>query len=72
MAPGFIDSHTHVESTAEFHRFWIDLHSPPMPAEHSSTAIMKKLGERVAQVPPGTWVVGQGPFGPQVPPTATN
>ena len=71
VAPGFIDSHTHAESTAEFHRFWIDLHSPPMPAEHSSTAIMKKLGERVAQVPPGTWVVGQGPFGTQVPPTAT-
>jgi predicted amidohydrolase YtcJ len=71
VAPGFIDSHTHAESTAEFHRFSIDLHSPPMPAEHSSIAIMKKLGERVAQVPPGTWVVGQGPFGPQVPPTAT-
>jgi predicted amidohydrolase YtcJ len=71
VTPGFIDSHTHVESTAEFHRFWIDLHSPPLPAEHSSAAIMRKLSERVAQVPPGTWVVGQGPFGPQVPPKAS-
>ena len=70
VVPGFIDSHTHVESTAEFHRFWIDLHSPPMPSERSSAAIMKALGARVAQAPPGTWVVGQGPFEPQIPPTA--
>jgi predicted amidohydrolase YtcJ len=70
VVPGFIDSHTHVESTAEFHRFWIDLHSPPMPSERSSAAIMKALGARVAQVPSGTWIVGQGPFEPQIPPTA--
>jgi predicted amidohydrolase YtcJ len=70
VTPGFIDSHTHAESTAEFRNFWVDLHSPPLPAEHSSAAILKKLGERVAQVPAGTWVVGEGPFGPQVPPTA--
>jgi predicted amidohydrolase YtcJ len=70
VAPGFIDSHTHVESTAEFRHFWVDLHSPPLPAERSSVAILRKLRERVAQVPPGTWVVGQGPFEPQVPPTA--
>jgi predicted amidohydrolase YtcJ len=71
VTPGFIDSHTHVESTAEFRNFWVDLHSPPLPAEPSSAAILKKLGERVSAVPPGTWVVGQGPFGAQVPPTAT-
>ena len=70
VTPGFIDSHTHVESTAEFRNFWVDLHSPPLPPEHSSAAILQKLRERVAQVPPGTWVVGEGPFGPQVPPTA--
>jgi predicted amidohydrolase YtcJ len=70
VVPGFIDSHTHVESTAEFRHFWVDLHSPPLPAERSSAAIMRTLGQRVAQVPPGTWVVGQGPFGEQVPPTA--
>jgi predicted amidohydrolase YtcJ len=70
VTPGFIDSHTHVESTAGFRNFWVDLHSPPLPAEPSSAAILKKLAERVTAVPPGTWVVGQGPFGPQVPPTA--
>ena len=69
VAPGFIDSHTHVESTAEFRHFWVDLHSPPLPPERSNAAIMRALGERVGQVPPGTWVVGQGPFGPQIPPT---
>jgi predicted amidohydrolase YtcJ len=71
VTPGFIDSHTHAESTAEFRNFWVDLHSPPLPAEHSSTAILQKLRDRVTQVPPGTWVVGEGPFGPQVPPTAS-
>ncbi len=70
VTPGFIDSHTHAESTAEFRNFWVDLHSPPLPAEHSSAAILQKLRERVSQVPAGTWVVGEGPFGPQVPPTA--
>ena len=70
VTPGFIDSHTHAESTAEFRNFWVDLHSPPLPAEHSSAAILRKLRERVTQVPFGTWVVGEGPFGPQVPPTA--
>jgi predicted amidohydrolase YtcJ len=70
VTPGFIDSHTHVESTAEFRNFWVDLHSPPLPTEPSSAAILQKLSERASAVPPGTWVVGQGPFGPQVPPTA--
>ncbi len=70
VTPGFIDSHTHAESTAEFRNFWVDLHSPPLPKAHSSAAILQKLRERVNQVPPGTWVVGEGPFGPQVPPTA--
>src|SRR5277367_6093325 len=63
VTPGFIDSHTHAESTAEFRNFWVDLHSPPLPSEHSSAAILQKLRERVTQVPPGTWVVGEGPFG---------
>ena len=70
VVPGFIDAHTHVESTAEFRHFWVDLHSPPLPPVPSSDAIMRKLGQRVAEVPPGTWVVGHGPFGAQVPPTA--
>jgi predicted amidohydrolase YtcJ len=69
VVPGFIDAHTHVESTAEFRNFWVDLHSPPLPAEASSAAILRTLGERVSALPPGTWVVGQGPFGVQVPPT---
>jgi len=69
VTPGFVDSHTHVESTAQFHGFSVDLHSPPMPAEHSSRAILQALRQRVQQVPPGTWVVGQGPFGQQVAPT---
>lgn len=69
VVPGFIDSHTHAESTAEFEHFWVDLHSPPLPAEHTSKNIIEKLGERVNSVPAGTWVVGQGPFGNQVAPT---
>jgi predicted amidohydrolase YtcJ len=42
----------------------------PLPPERSSRAILEKLRERVNQAAKGTWVVGQGAFGTQVPPTA--
>src|SRR6058998_3856324 len=32
VTPGFIDAHTHTEHTAEFLRFWVDVHSPPLPS----------------------------------------
>jgi predicted amidohydrolase YtcJ len=64
VTPGFIDAHTHTEHTAEFLRFWVDVHSPPLP---STRAIMDTVRERVMTVPSGTWVIGQGTFGQPMP-----
>jgi predicted amidohydrolase YtcJ len=64
VTPGFIDAHTHTEHTAEFLTFWVDIHSPPLP---STDAILEKVRERAKQVPPGTWIIGQGTFGQPMP-----
>jgi predicted amidohydrolase YtcJ len=64
VTPGFIDAHTHTEHTAEFQTFWVPIHSPPLA---DPTAIVAKVRERVAAVPPGTWVIGQGTFGQKMP-----
>lgn len=64
VTPGFIDAHTHTEHTAEFLAFWVDVHSPPLA---STAAIIEKVRQRVAGVPPGTWVIGQGTFGQPMP-----
>jgi len=64
VTPGFIDAHTHTEHTAEFLRFWVDVHSPPLP---STAAIIGAVRERTKIVPPGTWVIGQGTFGQPMP-----
>jgi predicted amidohydrolase YtcJ len=64
MTPGFIDAHTHTEHTAEFLTFWVDIHSPPL---RDAAAIVEKVRERVKQLAPGTWVIGQGTFGQTMP-----
>ena len=64
VTPGFIDAHTHTEHTAEFLRFWVNVHSQPLP---STRAIMDTVRERVMTVPSGTWVIGQGTFGQPMP-----
>lgn len=64
VTPGFIDAHTHTEHTAEFLTFWLPIHSPPLP---NPAAILEKVRQRVAAVPLGTWVIGQGTFGQEMP-----
>ena len=64
LTPGFIDAHTHTEHTAEFLTFWVGVHSPPL---RDADAIVAKVRERVKQVPAGTWVIGQGTFGQEMP-----
>jgi predicted amidohydrolase YtcJ len=64
VTPGFIDAHTHTEHTAEFLTFWLPIHSPPLP---NPAAILDKVRQRVATVPPGTWIIGQGTFGQEMP-----
>jgi predicted amidohydrolase YtcJ len=59
LLPGFIDAHNHVQGLAESEYAMVPIQAPPLkgPAE-----IIAKLKERAAQVPPGTWIVGQGTY----------
>ena len=65
LLPGFIDSHSHVEGLAESEHAMVPIQAPPLKG---AAEIIAKLKERAAQVPPGTWIVGQGTYN-QVMPT---
>ena len=62
---GFIDSHSHVEGLATSEHFLVPIQSPPLK---DAAEIIAKLKERARQLPPGTWIVGQGTYN-QVMPT---
>jgi len=65
LLPGFIDAHSHVEGLAESEHAMVPIQAPPLK---DAAAIIAKLKERAAQVPAGTWIVGQGTYN-QVMPT---
>jgi len=65
LLPGFIDAHSHVEGLAESEHMMVPIQAPPLKG---ALEIIAKLKERAAQVPPGTWIVGQGTYN-QVMPT---
>jgi predicted amidohydrolase YtcJ len=65
LLPGFIDAHSHVQGLAESEHAMVPIQAPPLK---DAPAIIAKLKERAAQVPPGTWIVGQGTYN-QVMPT---
>lgn len=65
LLPGFIDAHSHVEGLAESEHAMVPIQAPPLK---DAGAIIAKLKERAAQVPQGTWIVGQGTYN-QVMPT---
>lgn len=63
VMPGIIDAHTHLEGIAAFHRM-LDVHVPPLK---NVDEILRKVRERVASVPAGSWVVGAGGWGQSLP-----
>ena len=65
LLPGFIDAHSHVEGLARSEHAMVPIQAPPLKG---AAEIIAKLKERAAQLPPGTWVVGQGTYN-QVMPT---
>jgi len=65
LLPGFIDSHSHIEGLATSEHFLVPIQAPPL---RDANEIIAKLKARAAQVPPGTWIVGQGTYN-QVMPT---
>lgn len=64
VTPGFVDSHTHVELTAAFLHFWVNVHAPPLA---DAAAVVERLRAHAATVPAHTWIVGQGNFGQPMP-----
>jgi predicted amidohydrolase YtcJ len=65
LLPGFIDSHSHVEGLAVSEQLYVPIQAPPLK---DANEIVAKLKARAAQLPPGTWIVGQGTYN-QVMPT---
>ena len=65
VLPGFIDAHTHVSGMARVEAFSVNIQVPPLAGPE---AIVEVLVERASQLPPGTWIWGQGTFN-QVMPT---
>lgn len=65
VLPGFIDSHSHVEGMAYVETHYINIQVPPLK---DANAIIEKLKEAAAKLPPGSWLIGQGTYN-QVMPT---
>jgi predicted amidohydrolase YtcJ len=65
LLPGFIDSHSHVEGLAVSEQLYVPIQAPPLKDANEIVATLKA---RAAQVPPGSWIVGQGTYN-QVMPT---
>ncbi len=65
LLPGFIDSHSHVEGLAISEQLYVPIQAPPLK---DANEIIARLKARAAQLPPGTWIVGQGTYN-QVMPT---
>ena len=65
LLPGFIDSHSHVEGLAISEQLYVPIQAPPLKG---ADEIIARLKARAAQLPPGTWIVGQGTYN-QVMPT---
>ena len=64
LLPGFIDSHSHVEGLAVSEQLYVPIQAPPLK---DANEIVAKLKARAAQLPPGTWIVGQGTYNQLMP-----
>jgi predicted amidohydrolase YtcJ len=65
LVPGFIDAHSHVEGLAESEHARLPIH---IPHSLKTTAdILTRLRERASEIPPGTWIVGQGTYNQPMP-----
>lgn len=61
VVPGFIDAHAHVELGTFAEHFWLDLRDIPLELAKD------RIAERVSAQPPGTWILGQGTLGQELP-----
>jgi predicted amidohydrolase YtcJ len=59
LLPGFIDAHNHVEGSAAGQFFRLPVSVPPL---ETAEDVLKKVQQRASELPPGTWIEGQGTY----------
>ncbi len=64
MLPGFIDAHSHVGGMAEVEAHDIDIQVPPLK---DGAAVIARLQEAAAKMPPGAWLIGNGTYNQPMP-----
>ncbi|MBX9663406.1 amidohydrolase family protein [Novosphingobium sp.] len=64
MLPGFIDAHSHVGGMAEVEAHTVDIQVPPLK---DGAAVIARLKEKAARMPPGAWLVGNGTYNQLMP-----
>ena len=65
VVPGFIDAHSHVEGLAESENFRVPVQIPH--SVDSTDALLERLKARAADLPAGSWIVGQGTYNQPMP-----
>jgi predicted amidohydrolase YtcJ len=64
MLPGFIDAHSHVGGMAEVEAHTVDIQVPPLK---DGAAVIARLKEKAAHLPPGAWLIGNGTYNQPMP-----
>lgn len=64
MLPGFIDAHSHVGGMAEVEAHTVDIQVPPLK---DGAAVIARLKEKAAALPPGAWLIGNGTYNQPMP-----
>lgn len=64
MLPGFIDAHSHVGGMAEVEAHTVDIQVPPL---RDGAAVIARLKEKAATLPPGAWLIGNGTYNQPMP-----
>ena len=57
--PDFIDAHNHVEGSSQGDAFRLPVAIPPLETEED---VLETVKARAAELPPGTWIEGQGTY----------
>ena len=58
IVPGFIDCHSHAESSGKVLRYDVVVSNPYVPEIFTIASVLDKLRAKAAETPPGIWVEG--------------